>query len=270
MTLDPANPSGVWTTSPGAYVNYIAFVVQDLDPLSGPFQILVNAIAKDPVSSQNPGIGKPFEGCAYIAMVDPSIQDDNPGNNDGCATTVTPGMGLEVAAGCDPNGGYPGLPPGATTSFTFEFGNNGTTPDVIKVIYGGTKHTSVGVQVFEVKTTTDPVQLEYRFGFDPGDVVVIGEEGSPCTIMEVTNEYDGGTGLEHGIAAYEFQGTTTKIPRFNDPAGLPQVYTYPLAKVLNLGPFPVYAEMTVRNGEANRCSALLPYCIIEQELSACS
>jgi type IV pilus assembly protein PilW len=132
--------------------------------------------------------------------------------------------------------------------------NNGTTPDVIRVIYGGSKHTSTGVQVFEVKTPTDPVKLEYRFGFDPGDVVVIGEEGSPCTLLEVTNEADGSTDLDHGIGAYTFKSgndTSSKVPRFNDPAGLPQIYTYPLAKVLNLGPFPVYAEMTVRNAEGN-------------------
>ena len=53
--------------------------------------------------------------------------------------------------------------------------NAGTVPDVIRVIYGGSKHTTAAVQFLDMKTLTDPVELIYRFGFDPGDVVVVGQ-----------------------------------------------------------------------------------------------
>jgi type IV pilus assembly protein PilW len=134
--------------------------------------------------------------------------------------------------------------------------NAGTVPDVVRVIYGGSKHTTAAVQFLDLKTIADPVELIYRFGFDPGDVVVVGEKGSNCTLMEVTNPQaaTGDVNLEHSISSYSFKNgssTTTKVPRFNDPAGFPQTYKYPLAKALNLGPFPVYAEITVRNAEVN-------------------
>jgi type IV pilus assembly protein PilW len=134
--------------------------------------------------------------------------------------------------------------------------NAGTTPDVVRVIYGGSKHTTAAVQLLDTKTEVDPVELIYRFGFDPGDVVVVGQPSANCTLMEVTNPQaaTGDVYLNHGIGTYSFKNgtdTTSRVPRFNDPAGFPQLYKYPLAKALNLGPFPVHAEITVRNTEAN-------------------
>ena len=53
--------------------------------------------------------------------------------------------------------------------------NAGTTPDVIRVIYGGSKQTTAAVQLGSaMDTATDPVTLVSRFGFDPGDMIVVG------------------------------------------------------------------------------------------------
>ena len=131
--------------------------------------------------------------------------------------------------------------------------NASTTPDVIRVIYGGSKQTTAAVQLGNnMDTGTDPVQLISRFGFDPGDVAIVGQPNTNCTMMEVTG-VPGLVDLEHGLGSYVIPQTgESKTPRFNDPAGFPELYKFLLqAKVMNLGPSPVRAEITVRNNEAN-------------------
>jgi type IV pilus assembly protein PilW len=131
--------------------------------------------------------------------------------------------------------------------------NAGTTPDVIRVIYGGSKQTTAAVQLgSDVETATDPVSLVSRFGFDPGDVAIVGQPGTNCTMIEVTG-WSGPVDLEHGQGTYVLpQSGQSKAPRFNDPAGVPELYRFLLgAKVLNLGPTPVRNEITVRNTEGN-------------------
>ncbi|HEY6508876.1 MAG TPA: PilW family protein, partial [Vicinamibacterales bacterium] len=131
--------------------------------------------------------------------------------------------------------------------------NAGTVPDVIRVIYGGSKQTTAAVQLgSDIETAADPVSLVSRFGFDPGDVAVVGQPGSNCTMIEVTG-WSGPIDLEHAQGAYVIPQTgESRVPRFNDPAGVPELYKFLLgAKVLNLGPSPVRAEITVRNTEVN-------------------
>jgi type IV pilus assembly protein PilW len=131
--------------------------------------------------------------------------------------------------------------------------NAGTVPDVIRVIYGGSKQTTAAVQLGgDMENATDPVSLVSRFGFDPGDVAVVGQPGSNCTMIEVTG-WSGPIDLEHAQGGYVIPQTgESRVPRFNDPAGVPELYKFLLgAKVLNLGPSPVRAELTVRNAEAN-------------------
>ncbi len=131
--------------------------------------------------------------------------------------------------------------------------NAGTTPDVIRVIYGGSKQTTAAVQLgSDMDTATDPVSLVSRFGFDPGDVTVVGQPGADCTMMEVTG-WSGPVDLEHAQATYVNPQTgDSQAPRFNDPSGFPALYQFMGgAKVLNLGPYPVRNEITVRNAEAD-------------------
>ena len=132
--------------------------------------------------------------------------------------------------------------------------NAGTVPDVIRVIYGGSKQTTAAVQLgSDMETAPTPCQLVSRFGFDPGDVVVVGQPGANCTMMRGDRLVrPGRPGARPGPAYVIPQTGQSRIPRFNDPAGLPELYKFLLgAKVLNLGPNPVRDEITVRNDEAN-------------------
>ena len=160
-------------------------------------------------------------------------------------------------------------------------GNTGTTPDVVRVIYGGVMHMPGPVRfgATEMSGPKDDVYLKYRYGIQAADVVVVGQGvvGEPdqadCTMMEVTDQFvDGTTSLKHDAGSYTYtRGTEvlTKVARFNDPNGLhPPVQDDPnrqlysgseKAKVLNLGPFPAYIEMTVCNDDESgaECPASL-------------
>jgi type IV pilus assembly protein PilW len=130
--------------------------------------------------------------------------------------------------------------------------NAGTVPDVIRVIYGGVSQTTAAVPL-SVGTTdrSEPMQLYFRFGFLNGDVFVVGQEGADCTLREVTGPYPllaGTVELQHGQSGYVNPRTSqSQTPRFNNPAGTPSVYAANVGKVMNLGPNPVRAEITVIN-----------------------
>ena len=129
--------------------------------------------------------------------------------------------------------------------------NTGSVPDVLRVTYGGVVRSTVAVKLgVEMADATSPFQLEYRFGFTPGDVIVVSGAGLDCTLREVTG-IPGLVQLDHQSGTYT-NGYTgeSQAARFNKPAGTPATYKT-AAKVQNLGPFPVRNELTVRNGETN-------------------
>jgi type IV pilus assembly protein PilW len=132
--------------------------------------------------------------------------------------------------------------------------NAGIVPDVIKVVYGGVTQTTAAVP-FSVTADdpTEPIQLTFRFGFNNGDVMVVGQESLNCTLREVTGPYPlllGVVELEHGVGAFTNAYTkNSQTPRFNNPAGTPDLYAKDVGKVMNLGPFPVRNEITVINND---------------------
>lgn len=132
--------------------------------------------------------------------------------------------------------------------------NAGSVPDTIRVIYGDVSQTTAAVPIsVGTDDPTEPIQLTYRFGFNNGDVVVVGEEGAHCALREITGPSPllaGMVDLEHGASAYTNAYTKeSQTPRFNNPAGTPALYYPPNGKVLNLGPFPVRNEITVVNND---------------------
>jgi type IV pilus assembly protein PilW len=129
--------------------------------------------------------------------------------------------------------------------------NVGTTPDVLRVAYGGVSQTTAAVKFGnDMDDTIQPIQLTFRFGFNTGDVVVVGQPGSDCTLREITG-LPGLIELEHGTNSYLNTVTgESQSPRFNNPAGTPVPYKFMQeAKVMNLGQFPARNEITVVNDD---------------------
>jgi type IV pilus assembly protein PilW len=130
--------------------------------------------------------------------------------------------------------------------------NAGTTPDLIRVIYGQPTDTSVSFSLSPgMASVTDTVTLTRRFGWNTGDKFIIGQPSQICTMGEVTS-LAGLVDLAHVNGSYVNSITgTSQTSRFNDPAGFPMAYGYLVGKVMNLGQFPVRNEITVDVGDAD-------------------
>jgi type IV pilus assembly protein PilW len=148
------------------------------------------------------------------------------------------------------------------------FSNAGSTPDVINVMYAGTTNTAVAQNLMaEMANGQDYPQVLNPYGYVAGDVVVIGEAGSNCTIAEVTlNPSNNPTSVNE---LRTINGNYTQDPslymgatvtaRWNNPAGVPcGVPCYDeLGKVINLGWLldptraPRYNQITVTTGLAS-------------------
>ena len=137
--------------------------------------------------------------------------------------------------------------------------NAGVVPDVMRIIYGGTTQTTAAVPLsVGMDDPTEPFQLTFRFGLNNGDVLAVGQEGQNCTLREVTGPFPlllGMVEIEHGLGSYTNAYTMqSQSPRFNNPVGVPALYTKDIGKVMNLGPFPVRNEITVVNDNADPAS----------------
>jgi len=129
QTTAPTYDGGAgWSATPTPTTSYVALLLGDLPPQSGPFQAYLRVEARDPASGQPPEGGTRFEACATVAVGSDQEGEEHPGNDRACALTRTPGIDVEVRESCDPEGGYPGLRPGEPMRFTLELENTGTVP----------------------------------------------------------------------------------------------------------------------------------------------
>jgi type IV pilus assembly protein PilW len=130
--------------------------------------------------------------------------------------------------------------------------NASAIPDVLRVIYAGVTNTTVpvklaadlgGVQNFPV--------VRYAYGYRPGNMIVLGESGTKCTIREIT--LINGIELQTANGSYVDWKGVSKSTRWNNPLGVPQSYSSD-GKVINLGDLtddthpPRYNEITVQTG----------------------
>jgi len=149
---------------------------------------------------------------------------------------------------------YPPSYPLAAVQITTNAGN---VPDVINVIYAGTTNTAVPVKLgAQMANTLDYPIVRYAYGYVAGDMIIIGEAGSSCTIREITKV----NGLElqtvNGTYTQDISmGGASAAARWNDPAGTPALYDEN-GKVINLGNLvddtrpPRYNQITVNTGLA--------------------
>jgi len=193
--------------------------------------------------SATSGSDEQISGLIALSLLEREIKTAGYGINDndvlGCAMRVYD------------NQRTPNVQPVYPLAPVFIVPNAGTTPDVIRVIYGQPTLTTASVQLQDMSTPTDTFTLPFRVGFNVGDLVVVGQAGQYCTLAEVT-ALVGPSDLAHGVGSIT-TGPTTRLVRFNDPAGTPYIYKYPQGKILNLGAlpaagvWPVYNEFSVTN-----------------------
>ena len=146
--------------------------------------------------------------------------------------------------GSDSSRTTPNLPPMILAPAFIAAGANAQTPDQLSVFYGSQNQIANSTTlVANMVLPTSPLTVQTRFGFRPGDLVLLLEPGSGknCAFMEVTSlpaapsnqiNHDPGT---YTLAA----GLVSVSARFNPAAGTGVTYgganTASVARVFNLG-----------------------------------
>lgn len=111
--------------------------------------------------------------------------------------------------------------------------------DAVSVIYGSSNQLVSSPKLsLDVNTGTAPLVVDYIFGFDPGNVVVVAESGLSCSMGQVSTIPAGTANIFHDTGTYTSNTGLTGTLRYNAPTGFPHTYTKS-AKVFNLGSNPV-------------------------------
>src|SRR3989454_3826231 len=123
-------------------------------------------------------------------------------------------------------------------------GANAQTPDQLSIFYGSQNQIGNSTTlVANMGLPTSPLTVQTRFGFRPGDLVLLLEPGSGknCAFMEVTS-LPGlpSNQINHDPGTYTLAAGLVSVPaRFNPAAGMGVTYgganTANVARVFNLG-----------------------------------
>lgn len=173
------------------------------------------------------------------------------------------GFGLTAYMGCtvqayDTSRGTPAF---TFNLFPLEIINGAAgAPDEIRVLYG-TSTTVVGNQAFTTSTSTAK-KTTGRAGFNKGDLVLVGGNGTDCALVEITenNNADALT-IDHAVGAYTNYLGQAVTARYNNPAGTGG--TFSSGALHNFGPGNLTAGTTVpmprRNSWAIRDNSTLAW-----------
>ncbi len=122
-------------------------------------------------------------------------------------------------------------------------GADALTPDQLTVFYGSQNQIANSTTlVANMLLPTSPLTVQTRFGFRPGDLVLLLEPGSGknCAFMEVTSLPGAPSNqINHDPVTYTLSGGASVAARFNPAAGMGVTYGGALsanvARVFNLG-----------------------------------
>lgn len=123
------------------------------------------------------------------------------------------------------------------------FGANGQTPDRVSIFYGSQNQIANSTTLAANMTSpTSPLVVQTRFGFRPGDLLLLLEPGTTknCVFMEVTNlPASPSNQVDHDSATYTLTGGASVSSRFNPAGGMGVTYagvnTANVTRVFNLG-----------------------------------
>lgn len=167
------------------------------------------------------------------------------------------GMGINdtLYAGCNMVGSdsartTPAFPPVGVTMLlapvVVTAGGAATTPDQLAVFYGSQSQVmSSTVLVANMTSNTDTLRLQTRFGYRPGDLLLLLQPPGPpfttnCVFMEATSlPANPSNGVQHDTTTYTLTPSGASVSsRFNPAGGLAQyggTGSANVARVYNLG-----------------------------------
>ena len=185
------------------------------------------------------------------------------------------GFGLNhmTLLGCQTNGWYePGGQPLDFRLVPVEITDGaGGAPDRIRVVFGSSDLFSAPVKLLQTMPSADArYQVDNRFGFQAGDLVVVAQNGSPCTLAQVSAvpTLAGQTDrLAHDSGGYVNSQGANVPTQYNRTGGLPLnniLYSAwnPAAgtggRLYNLGPTPTVVTYAIQNSQLVAINGLTP------------
>lgn len=146
----------------------------------------------------------------------------------------------------------------------------GGTPDSITFIYGNSNQFVVPEKIRTVKTAA--YTLKGRFGFNPGDIVVVGQVGQNCTMSQVsavpTTPVADAADIKLDVGTYVDENGNAQQLDYNRAGGLPApnnvVYsTWDDAamtggRVFNLGRTPTVVSYSIQGNQLVAVDGMVP------------
>src|SRR2546426_8315330 len=130
--------------------------------------------------------------------------------------------------GSDSSRTTPNLPPMILAPAFIAAGANAQTPDQLSVFYGSQNQIANSTTlVANMVLPTSPLTVQTRFGFRPGDLVLLLEPGSGknCAFMEVTSlPAVPSNQINHDPGTYTLSAGASVASRFNPAAGMGVTY----------------------------------------------
>lgn len=172
--------------------------------------------------------------------------------------------------GCTVNGYYePGSAPFSFRLVPVLIVNGATgAPDSLAVVYGSADLMTAPVKLTQTMTaTTTALVVDNRFGFGPGDLIVVAESNRPCSLAQARSLptlVGQTTTILHNPGSYTDVQGNSAATAYNNPAGLAVAYNAwnPAAstggRLYGLGRSPTVSSYSVQNDQLVAQNVLTP------------
>lgn len=130
----------------------------------------------------------------------------------------------------------------------------GNLPDTITVTYSTSAVMNAPASITQAMPTPSAAyKVNNRYGFAPGDLIVIAEGSKDCTLGQVTDTPGGGQSdnVIHNSGQYKNSDGQNVPADYNKPGGVSNVSYTTTAKLYNLGPLPISNVYSIINNSLN-------------------
>lgn len=136
----------------------------------------------------------------------------------------------------------------------------GNLPDTITITYSSSSVLNTPASITQdMPNPSAAYKVNNRYGFTPGDLIVITEPDKDCTLGQVTDTPGGGQSdnVIHNSGNYT-NGEGSQVPAdYNKPGGVSNINYTTNAKLYNLGPLPISNVYSITGNALNLFSNLV-------------
>ena len=136
----------------------------------------------------------------------------------------------------------------------------GNLPDTITITYSTSSVVNAPASITQaMPSPSSAYKVNNRYGFTPGDLIVIAESGKDCTLGQVTDTPGGGQSdnVIHNSGNYKNSDGKNVPADYNKPGGVSNINYTTTAKLYNLGPLPISNVYSISNNALNLFTNLL-------------